>query len=134
MKEGIFAKNQVTSRLYVKLRQFLIGAGIADKEAVLQLGHLYQISAGEIRSDKEQAFDCYMQAAQLRHPDALAPLERLGEEVDVSRQQALSQLYRLFRDPEKERYWRTLSEEAVMPDEFGAGLYCSRMSSQGWHK
>ena len=29
LKEGIFAKNQVTSRLYVKLRQFLIGAGIA---------------------------------------------------------------------------------------------------------
>jgi len=33
LKEGIFAKNQVTSRLYVKLRRFLIGAGIADISA-----------------------------------------------------------------------------------------------------
>ena len=89
---------------------------IERRTKAFRLAQLYQVDRPEQKKDIGLAFDFYIEAARLGHPEALAPLARLGEEVSATRQLALSSLYgAFFHNPAKHDYWRNKAQEV---DEF----------------
>jgi uncharacterized protein len=82
-----------------------------DPAAALWLAQFHEVDHPGMKRDPQQAFDYYLQAAQRDAPDAWAPLERLGEQMDAQRQKALSELYSTIFDDERQAYWRQQAGE-----------------------
>ncbi len=63
------------------------------------------------KSDKRQAFAAYLEVAKLGGEEALAPLERIAEDLGSEEQKKLSELYQFFKNPQKEKYWLDKAQE-----------------------
>lgn len=80
--------------------------------ASFYLGQFYQDSHENIPKSTQLSFFYYLNAVKQNHPDALIPLERVGEEVSAENQLKLSQLYGgFFHNREKADYWRSKAME-----------------------
>lgn len=70
------------------------------------------MQSAQKQTNKSQAFDEYLKAANLGHRDAITPLERLAAELPAAKQLELSHVYgKLFKNHEKETYWRNQAKE-----------------------
>jgi TPR repeat protein len=87
---------------------------IKRRTELFQLAQQYQVDTPEQAKDLDKAFDCYLEAARLGHPEAMEPLTRLGEEVSAAKQLTLGSFYgSFFHNPEKETYWREKASEVA---------------------
>lgn len=86
---------------------------LKDKDAGLRLGQLYQVDHDGTKRNMNKAWDFYVQAAINGSQEAIAPLERLGEDVDAHRQRQIGDLYNLsfFKNPAKTAHWYSKAKE-----------------------
>ncbi len=79
-------------------------------ETKMKLAQSYEIKQMR-KSDKLKAFTAYIEVAKLGCEEALAPLERIAEDLSSKEQRELSQLYKFFKNPQKEQYWIDKAQE-----------------------
>jgi len=85
---------------------YLKASDQGNTKAHFQLGQFYQVEHVGVCQDLEKSFNHYLQAAKAGDQAALAPLERLAEEMDADKQVALGDLYcSPFTDIEKAKHW-----------------------------
>lgn len=85
---------------------------MGDHSATRWLAQYYQVDHVDIPKNNKKSFKFYFQLASSGDPDALPPLERLGDEVNSQEQKSLSQLYKGLFNHERATYWQERAEEA----------------------
>lgn len=87
-------------------------ADAAAAEAILALAQSHQLGKNGHVKNLNEAFHCYIKAAKSGHPDALSPLERIGDDMSAEKQLELSKLYgTFFNNQERAEYWRNKASE-----------------------
>jgi TPR repeat protein len=108
-----FEKGEGVAKNMARAMEFYTKASNAGhKAASMHLGNSYQIDQMGALANLENAWKGYLQAAKLGELSAIAPLERLTEELGAERQIELAAFYQTHQKNEtKASYWYAKAAE-----------------------
>lgn len=83
----------------------------AATEAKIKLAQSYEHANKGQQTNPKEAFEVYFELAKSGVDEVFPPLERLGDELSAIEQKKLSELYQLFKNESKAKYWQDKANE-----------------------